>query len=172
MSQLKKTYSYESQLESLSATFDIRKKKFEKTQHLLTDEDRSIEKFLFSLETDASSKKEPSDREIALFNFDDYIGEKPVPEAILEYSDPTENQDVSNFSASERKHMCMHDNCNKSYTSSHGLKYHLLHGHSKEKENIYKPFVCVVPGCNKSYRNSNGLKYHMANAHVKERQHL
>ena len=56
---------------------------------------------------------------------------------------------------SDRKQTCTHPGCNKSFTSSHGLKYHLVHAHSKDKENVYKPFVCTVAECEKAYRNSN-----------------
>lgn len=171
MSQLKKSFSYESQLDNLSATYDSRKKKFEKTQHLLSDEDKAFEKFLFSLEQDAFSvNKSVDSKGLVTFNFDDLASQVLVDmHPNMEFSDLSETHEGSNLSASERKHVCGHADCNKSYTSSHGLKYHLLHGHSKDKENVYKPFVCTVPKCTKAYRNSNGLKYHMANVHPKEK---
>jgi len=169
MSSYEKSYSYETLLENLRATHEIRKRRFEDKQHLLSDSDKAFEKFLFSLENDAFTKKQPMDKEVVLFNFDDLMKESSAHEH-HEMSDSSKEVEGSNATSSERKHICTHSGCNKSYTSSHGLKYHLLHGHSKEKENVYKPFICTIPKCGKSYRNSNGLKYHMANAHAKERQ--
>jgi hypothetical protein len=169
MTQIKKSHSYESLLENLSATFDSRKKRFEKTQHLLSDEDKQFEKFLFALENDAFMKKEHINKDVVLFNFDDLTNDtKPGLQLTNDSSDLSEAREGSNGSSSERKHICGHANCNKSYTSSHGLKYHLLHGHNKE--NIYKPFVCNVPKCDKSFRNSNGLKYHMTHSHFGDKK--
>lgn len=168
MSSFERSYSYESLLENLRATHDTRKKRYESREHLLSDEDRAFERFLFSLENDAFIKKEPVDKEIVLFNFDDLMNEISGAE-MPEGSESSKDFDGSNITSADRKHVCTHPGCSKSYTSSHGLKYHLLHGHSKEKENVYKPFVCTIPKCGKAYRNSNGLKYHMANAHSKER---
>lgn len=168
MSHIKNNYSYESLLEKLSATFDSRKKKFEKTQHLLSDEDKQFEKFLFALENDAFLKKDHMNKEVAIFNFDELTSDSRNVGQINDSSDHSETKEGSNGSSSERKHTCGHANCNKSYTSSHGLKYHLMHGHNKE--NIYKPFVCTVPNCEKSFRNSNGLKYHMTHTHYPEKK--
>lgn len=158
MSNFDKSYSYESLLDSLRATYSIRKKKFEEQKHLLSDEDRAIEQSLFRLEEDALTHP-PYDRD-ALFNFDEFI--QGISGAVPTSSDAAA---FKGCPAAERRHVCPRPGCNKSYTSSHGLKYHLNHGHSKEKENIYKPFICPFDVCGKSYRNSNGLKYHMAKAH-------
>lgn len=163
MSQLKKSYSYESLLENLSATFDSRKKKFEKTQHLLSEEDRQFEKFLFAMESDAFLKKDHNNKEVAIFNFDELTSDSRSALQANDSSDLSDPKEGSVGSNTERKHVCSYPNCNKSYTSSHGLKYHLIHVHNKE--NIYKPFVCGVPNCDKSFRNSNGLKYHMTHSH-------
>lgn len=167
MSRFEKSYNYESLLENLRATHDTRKKRFEDKKHLLSDEDRIFERFLFSLENDALTRKEPSEKDdTVLFNFDNLMNEISGADA-QDFSDNSLDYDGSVANSSERKHVCTHPGCHKSYTSSHGLKYHLLHGHNKDKENIYKPFVCTVPKCGKAYRNSNGLKYHMANSHSK-----
>lgn len=162
-----KNYNYETLLEDLRATHETSKKKFTHRKHLLSDEDRCFEKFLFSLENDALTRKDISEREVVLFNFDELMNEICGAEAAPEYSEASNELQSSLGTGSDRKHTCTHSGCNKSYTSSHGLKYHLIHGHSKDKENVYKPFVCTVSKCGKAYRNSNGLKYHMANAHSK-----
>lgn len=168
MATQEKNYNYETLLEDLRATHETSKKKFTQRKHLLSDEDRSFEKFLFSLENDALSRKDLiSEREVVHFNFDELMNEISGAEAAPEYSDHSRELESSAGTGSDRKHTCTHPGCNKSYTSSHGLKYHLVHGHSKEKENVYKPFVCTIAKCGKAYRNSNGLKYHMANAHSK-----
>lgn len=167
MSRFEKSYNYESLLENLRATHDTRKKRFEDKKHLLSDEDRVFERFLFSLESDALTKKETTEKDdTVLFNFDNLMNEISGAD-VQEFSDNSLDYENSVANSSERKHVCTHQGCHKSYTSSHGLKYHLLHGHNKDKENVYKPFVCTVPKCGKAYRNSNGLKYHMANAHSK-----
>lgn len=168
MSAFKGSYSYESLLENLRETHNTRKKRYEDKEHLLTDDAKAFEKFLFTLENDVLTKKDQTDRDVVIFDFDDLMNETNFHE-VLDASDSVRELENSNATSSERKHICSHAGCNKSYTSSHGLKYHLLHGHSKEKENVYKPFICTVPKCGKAYRNSNGLKYHMANAHAKDR---
>lgn len=165
MATQEKNYNYESLLEDLRATHETSKKRFSQRKHQLSDEDRSFEKFLFSLEGDALSRKDISEREVVHFNFDELMNEISGGEPTPDYSELSNEDHSSNGTGSERKHTCTHAGCNKSYTSSHGLKYHLVHGHSKDKENVYKPFVCTVSKCEKAYRNSNGLKYHMANAH-------
>lgn len=166
MVSFQNSYNYESLLENLRATHDTRKRRYDENKHLLTDEDCIFEKFLFSLENDALNRKNTSENEVMQFNFDELMNELSGAE-IQDYSGQTRDFEGSSTNSSERKHTCTHPGCNKSYTSSHGLKYHLLHGHSKDKENVYKPFICTIPKCNKAYRNSNGLKYHMANAHSK-----
>ncbi|KAF9764974.1 Zinc finger C2H2 protein [Nosema granulosis] len=60
---------------------------------------------------------------------------------------------------------CELPGCNRQYTSSFGLKYHMKEGHSKEKLSIPKPFVCSVELCGRKYKNNNGLKYHLKNYH-------
>lgn len=166
MTTFEKSYNYEPHLENPRVAQNARKKRFEEKKHLLCDEDRTFENFLFNLETDALSKRDTTEKDVVHFNFDDLMNEISGGGA-QEYSESSRDFNVSIENGTERKHTCTHPGCNKSYTSSHGLKYHLSHGHSKEKENVYKPFVCTVPKCGKSYRNSNGLKYHMANAHLK-----
>ncbi|KAM0681409.1 hypothetical protein GINT2_000611 [Glugoides intestinalis] len=166
MSTFGKSYNYESLLENLKATHDTRRKGFEDKKHLLSDEDRAFETFLFSLEVDTLSRKDITEKDVVMFNFDDLMNEISGVD-IQEYSDSSRDFNGSIANSSERKHTCQHPGCTKSYTSSHGLKYHQAHGHSKDKENVYKPFVCSIPKCGKAYRNSNGLKYHMANAHSK-----
>ncbi|KAH9411766.1 hypothetical protein HK407_03g05160 [Ordospora pajunii] len=64
-----------------------------------------------------------------------------------------------------RIYACDIDGCNKKYTSSFGLKYHMKEGHSEEKMNIIKPFSCPFSGCDKKYKNNNGLKYHIKHYH-------
>lgn len=64
-----------------------------------------------------------------------------------------------------RLYMCEIEGCDKKYTSSFGLKYHMKEGHSQEKMNIFKPFSCPFEGCGKKYKNSNGLKYHIRHYH-------
>ncbi|ORD95683.1 Z394 [Hepatospora eriocheir] len=71
------------------------------------------------------------------------------------------NQDNSNV----KRHYCTKPGCTKSYTSNHGLKYHIVHGHRKENEKVAKPFACPIDNCEKTYRNSNGLKYHLTKVH-------
>jgi hypothetical protein len=162
-----KSYSYETLLEDLRATHETSKKKFTHRKHLLSDEDRLFEKFLFSLENDALTRTEGKE-EVVHFNFDELMNEISGGEIPHEESDNSHEQESGSLgTGSDRKHTCTFSGCNKSYTSSHGLKYHLIHGHSKDKENVYKPFVCTISKCGKAYRNSNGLKYHMANAHSK-----
>lgn len=165
MSNFDEKYSYESMLDSLRATYDVRKKKFEEKKHLLSNEDRAIEQSLFRLEDDALARSECiGDRDV-LFNFDEFMCEIGGG-AVRDNSETSKRMMNEHINAIvERKHVCPRPGCKKSYTSSHGLKYHLNHGHSKDKENVYKPFVCTVEDCSKSYRNSNGLKYHMSKAH-------
>lgn len=64
-----------------------------------------------------------------------------------------------------RLYVCEIDGCDKKYTSSFGLKYHMKEGHSQEKMNVFKPFGCPFEGCGKKYKNSNGLKYHIRHYH-------
>lgn len=64
-----------------------------------------------------------------------------------------------------RLYVCEIEGCDKKYTSSFGLKYHMKEGHSQEKMNIFKPFSCPFEDCGKKYKNSNGLKYHMKHYH-------
>ena len=96
-----------------------------------------------------------------LIVFDEFMNDLSNVDCHMEYNDHA----IGAMSSAERKHVCTKPGCNKSYTSSHGLKYHIAHGHSKEKENAYKPFSCPVANCGKTYRNSNGLKYHMSKIH-------
>lgn len=166
MSNFDKSFSYEALLENLRATHDTRKKRFEEKKHLLSDEDRAIERTLFRLEDDAMSRGDSIDEKDVLFNFDDFMNEISGGE-MLDISDSPQEHESSTCNAAYRKHVCTRPGCNKSYTSSHGLKYHMTHGHSKDKENVYKPFMCSIGRCDKAYRNSNGLKYHMAKAHPK-----
>lgn len=63
-----------------------------------------------------------------------------------------------------RTYKCEIPNCNKSYTSAYGLRYHLEKGHRGEEDSS-KPFGCVVEGCKRRYKNANGLKYHMQHGH-------
>ncbi|ADM11227.1 putative transcriptional G2/M transition repressor [Encephalitozoon intestinalis ATCC 50506] len=67
--------------------------------------------------------------------------------------------------AKTRVYACEIEGCNKKYTSSFGLKYHMKEGHSEEKMNIFKPYVCPFGGCDKKYKNNNGLKYHIKHYH-------
>ncbi|KAL4226229.1 hypothetical protein ACF0H5_014213 [Mactra antiquata] len=60
-------------------------------------------------------------------------------------------QDESNSPTKKLK--CSFDNCNKEYTSSPGLKYHLLSHQVKDPQ-----FSCRK--CNKVFKSANGLKYH------------
>ncbi|KAL6120860.1 hypothetical protein NUSPORA_02334 [Nucleospora cyclopteri] len=71
----------------------------------------------------------------------------------------------SNRVVSLRSFVCTIKNCNKSFTSSFGLKYHMDHGHLETKAIEKRPYICHVPGCSKSYKNNNGLKYHVLHAH-------
>ncbi|KAL6121485.1 hypothetical protein NUSPORA_01588 [Nucleospora cyclopteri] len=155
-------YSYESLMNELKATQEARRGQYECTAHLLSNLDRSIRENLFNIE-DATVNKSFNIKDIQ-FNFDEFMDDLSNKEASEIPYEGTEH----NFGGQERKHVCSKPGCNKSYTSSHGLKYHMLHGHSKEKENAYKPFVCNIPSCGKTYRNSNGLKYHMSKAHSKQ----
>ncbi|RVD92284.1 C2H2-type DNA- Zinc finger protein [Tubulinosema ratisbonensis] len=63
-----------------------------------------------------------------------------------------------------RMFKCEVSNCNKSYTSAYGLRYHQEKGH-KEDEDVTKPFICVIDNCKKRYKNANGLKYHVLHSH-------
>lgn len=167
MSNFDKSFSYESLLENLRATHYTRKKRFEEKKHLLSDEDRAIERTLFRLEDDTLFKSESIAEKDVLFNFDEFMNEISVGEH-FETSDPLQEAEAAAPQCvPDRKHVCPRPGCNKSYTSSHGLKYHMTHGHSKDKENVYKPFVCHIGSCRKAYRNSNGLKYHVSKAHHK-----
>jgi uncharacterized Zn-finger protein len=67
-----------------------------------------------------------------------------------------------------RVYVCEITGCNKKYTSSFGLKYHIREGHSEEKMSVHKPYVCPFRNCDKKYKNNNGLKYHMRNFHGQE----
>ncbi|KRH92090.1 putative C2H2-type/integrase, DNA-binding, Zinc finger protein, partial [Pseudoloma neurophilia] len=53
---------------------------------------------------------------------------------------------------------CDIENCNKSYTSAYGLRYHIENGHVQKDESD-KPYACQYTNCNKRYKNTNGLKY-------------
>lgn len=166
MSSFDKNFSYETLLENLRATHEMRRKRFEERKHLLSEEDQAIERTLFRLEDDALTRNEHINEKDVLFNFDDFMNEMNGVDP-QDVSDQPGDYESSTQNTSERRHVCPKAGCNKSYTSSHGLKYHMTHGHSKDKENVYKPFVCHIPKCGKTYRNSNGLKYHMAKAHPK-----
>lgn len=72
----------------------------------------------------------------------------------------------SNNVFSMRSYVCDVEGCNKTFTSSHGLKYHKAHGHIEFKTFERRPYICQVPGCSKSYKNNNGLKYHILHAHT------
>lgn len=165
MSNFDEKHSYEALLDSLRATYDMRKDKFKERMHLMSKEDKVIEQHLFRLEGDALTRSDNYVKRDVLFNFDDFMPDMGISEA-LDSSESMRRMCGDHVGAiAERKHVCPKPGCNKSYTSSHGLKYHLNHGHNKDKENIYKPFVCTVQDCGKSYRNSNGLKYHMTKVH-------
>ncbi|KAI5169350.1 hypothetical protein PAEPH01_0639 [Pancytospora epiphaga] len=169
MSNFDKSFSYETLLENLRATHDTRKRRFEERKHLLSDEDRAIERTLFRLEDDAIARSEYIDEKDVLFNFDEFMNEISGGEPV-DVTDSPQELEVPGYTViQDRRHVCPRPGCNKSYTSSHGLKYHMTHGHSKDKENVYKPFVCTVGTCDKAYRNSNGLKYHMAKAHPNDK---
>lgn len=60
---------------------------------------------------------------------------------------------------------CPYKDCKKVYTSSYGLKYHMDHGHTVEKNSERRPYVCTIDKCRKSYKNNNGLKYHIMHTH-------
>ena len=60
---------------------------------------------------------------------------------------------------------CPFKNCKKIYTSSYGLKYHMDHGHTAEKNNERRPYACEIDNCGKTYKNNNSLKYHIMHAH-------
>ena len=77
----------------------------------------------------------------------------------------SELQTSSNHVCSMRSYSCDFEGCNRSFTSSHGLKYHKKHGHIEFKTFERRPYICQVPGCTKSYKNNNGLKYHIIHAH-------
>lgn len=165
MSIFDKSFSYETLLETLKATHESRKKRYEERKHLLTDDDRIIEKTLFRLEDDAFTRSDYLEEKDVMFNFDDYmnvINKAEISTGVDLYSE----NESSNFTAPVRKHVCNKPGCTKAYTSSHGLKYHLQHGHTKEKENVHRPFVCNIGNCKNAYQNTNGLKYHIAKAHT------
>lgn len=188
MSNFDKSFSYESLLDTLRATHETRKKRFEEKKHLLNDADRLVERTLFRLEDDALFRNENIDEKDAMFNFEEFMNEisngfvikggfsgsvctgmgnsqDAGHHHIISSDTPHDNDSSSNSAVIARKHVCPRPGCKKSYTSSHGLKYHMLNGHSKEKEEVYKPFVCNIGNCDKAYRNSNGLKYHMDKVH-------
>ncbi|EED43886.1 transcriptional repressor, predicted [Enterocytozoon bieneusi H348] len=71
----------------------------------------------------------------------------------------------SNHVFSMKNYICDINGCQKTFTSSYGLKYHKIHGHIQLKTFERRPYICQVPGCSKSYKNNNGLKYHIIHAH-------
>lgn len=75
-----------------------------------------------------------------------------------------EEEEVSSGNSKGRNYKCDIVNCNKSYTSAYGLRYHLDKGH-KGEEDTSKPYVCNIDGCKKRYKNANGLKYHVQHGH-------
>lgn len=152
-------YSYESLLDNLKSTHEARKRQYDESQHLFNNLDRTIRDHLFIMEEEVVNT--PNTKKDICFNFDEFMNDLSNTDVQMEYEPHT----INTINATERKHVCTRPGCNKSYTSSHGLKYHMAHGHSKEKENAYKPFVCPVANCGKTYRNSNGLKYHMGKIH-------
>ncbi|EED44559.1 transcriptional repressor, predicted [Enterocytozoon bieneusi H348] len=154
-----KFYSYEALLENLKNTYEARKMQYNDTQHLYNNLDKTIQDHLFAIEDETISST--LNKKDVWFNFDEFMNDLSNVDCHMEYNDHA----IGAMSSAERKHVCTKPGCNKSYTSSHGLKYHIAHGHSKEKENAYKPFSCPVANCGKTYRNSNGLKYHMSKIH-------
>ncbi|ELA42592.1 uncharacterized protein VICG_00344 [Vittaforma corneae ATCC 50505] len=73
--------------------------------------------------------------------------------------------DNSSKFSSGRNFPCPYKDCRKIYTSSYGLKYHMDHGHTAEKNNEKRPYICTIDNCGKTYKNNNGLKYHVLHAH-------
>jgi len=170
MTNFDESFVYESLLEHLKATHDIRKKRYEERKHLLSDEDRAIERTLFTLEDDAIIRSEKIDHKDVLFCFDNLVNSITGSVESFEQIDSPQDPESSTSNMKEKRlYFCTVPDCQNVYTSFHGLKYHLDHGHTKDKENIYKPFVCTIPGCRKTYRNSNGLKYHMNKIHFQKK---
>ena len=75
-----------------------------------------------------------------------------------------EERTDSAYKKGDKKFKCTSGNCNKTFTSLFGLRYHTNNGHNNKDERD-KPFCCDIMGCNRRYKNSNGLKYHERTAH-------
>ena len=123
-----KSFNYESLLEALRASHNSRKRRFASRKNAVSTEDRIIERSLFQLEENAltlNKKLLPFEREI-MFNFDEALNDisTMMPEKDCMHQNDV---DSSSTSGQERKHVCPLEGCDKSYTSSHGLKYHLQH---------------------------------------------
>ncbi len=121
-----------------------------------------IQEALFTLEEEESSCNNIVDGKTVPFNFNDFMEDIVLVEPEKHY----EQSRITIINGKTEKRLaCPHPDCSKSYTSNHGLKYHLKHGHKKSKEQVEKPFVCPISSCPKTYRNSNGLKYHINKSH-------
>lgn len=165
-------FSYKSYHSKLTECFEKNIELYDANQHNLSNVDRSINEHLLIMEgeTLASSRKE------VWIDYDDFyedLSEESTEEQVNELAEDSSEEQVNEITEEQvnglteeqvnEQHVCAR--CEKTYTSSYGLKYHIEHGHTKEKEDAYKPYCCPVDECRKTYRSTNRLKYHMAKRH-------
>ncbi|WUR03015.1 uncharacterized protein VNE69_03227 [Vairimorpha necatrix] len=81
---------------------------------------------------------------------------------------PNDNRDEMykiRFSSS-KKNKLICQNCESTFTTRNGLKYHITFVHSEKNEKAIKPYLCPFSDkCKKKYKNKNGLYYHLRHYH-------
>ncbi|KCZ76145.1 hypothetical protein H311_00832 [Anncaliia algerae PRA109] len=160
----KKTKSidnYENSIEFCRALHLKEKDKFLSRKHMLHPLQVTFDQILLEFEEEVFFKRslklhftQPENRYPIDFNqFNTYKKESPH-----EYYHKKPLKEMAKL------YKCEEPECDKVYTSLHGLKYHLDKGHLSNDYDK-KPFVCAKTGCKKRYKNSNGLKYHLEHGH-------
>ncbi|TBU00726.1 hypothetical protein CWI37_0918p0010 [Hamiltosporidium tvaerminnensis] len=156
---------------------------FELRKHYMTEEQFFMESVLLELEYNLFECDEKDvfeyDFEIygnQIYLFDEYNPDKIKESVFIDDASGTDEnllpentkkykKENKNTISSQRRakiFRCNNSFCNKKYTSSYGLKYHLIHGHGSK---TLKKYVCDETGCVKSFKNPNGLKYHQKFGH-------
>lgn len=142
-------------------SFEEKRRYYDENKHLMSWRTKMVEEMLLENEQlffiEHSETSESNDDSIEELNLNFMKKQKTLKFPIIEEIKPK----LKNH----KKYACTFIGCDKEYTSSFGLKYHLKKGHLSEKLNVLKPFSCKENGCNKTYKNSNGLKYHMKIVH-------
>ncbi|TBU05857.1 hypothetical protein CWI39_0608p0020 [Hamiltosporidium magnivora] len=149
---------------SLEERLEIYKKNeedFEAKKVYMNSVQYDLESFLLDFEKRVYFGDVPDSPEIKRYS-NTVVVEKPdqrIFRSVFFKNSKPENEKYGDV----RIYKCYLYDCDKEYTSSYGLKYHLINGHSKKITE--KPYRCTVSGCSKKYKNSNGLKYHLNHGH-------